>query len=78
MAATLRSTILKQAANDAWRVEVAIADNDDIELAQESVSLVVTVDGLGADPHLKELSQAALRRTSAIIDECIKSLAESR
>jgi hypothetical protein len=77
MAATLRSTTLKPAANGGWRAEVAIADNNDISLAQEALSLVVMVPPLGENPSLIEIHRAALHRARAAIDECIRALAPS-
>jgi hypothetical protein len=75
MAAKLRSTTLKQAADGGWRVSIAIADNDDMELAQEALSSEVVVARLSENPSLTELHRAALLRTRAIIDECIAALA---
>jgi hypothetical protein len=75
MAATLRSTTLKQAANGGWRVEIAIADNDDIALAREAMSLVLDVARLSENPSLTGIHRAALQQARAIIDQCIAGLA---
>jgi hypothetical protein len=75
MAATLRSTTLKPAANGGMRVEIAIADNDDIALAREALSLVVQVPPQGENPALTDIHRAALHRARALIDEAIRALA---
>jgi hypothetical protein len=75
MAATLRSTTLKPAADGGLRVEIAIADNDDIALAREAMSLVVGLARLSENPSLTEIHRAALQQARAIIDRCIAELA---
>lgn len=75
MAATLRSTNLRPAVNGGWHVSIAIADNDDISLAQEALSLEVQVDRLGENPALTEIHRAALHRARAVLDQCIAALA---
>jgi hypothetical protein len=71
---SIQTMKVQSAPNGAYSVAIAISANADITNAQEAISFVVVVEGLGANPGLAELQNAALRRVRDVIAENMKSL----